>query len=301
MNQKEKLTEATVLALQGKLEENEKDEFTEFKKDWRHIYNLMKSANWTDENVKTFLEKIPYIFYFIARPTYKFIQDFKLSVDQMLRIVNICKTKERDYDHLHKVFDHNEDILQKFLNNELSDEDIKHFIYYNSFYTKNKKNIPYLRPYKVNTAKSSGMRSGSDISNTFENSDAAPLIFEAIYNLEQALNPYNISINDLQLVYLDRATMLMGIFLQDEKTKDIITSSGNSRNLIKNTAACQAIYNEKTKEYDISFRYAVHEQNLDITSEGLKPSEELIDAIVKYFNSIDDNLIQDYKRRYKKD
>ena len=69
---------------------------------------------------------------------------------------------------------------------------------------------------------------------------------------------------------------------------------------IKNTVACSAIYNDNTQKYDITLRYAIEEKNIDIVDEGLTPSKKLINTIVTYFNSIDEELINDYKRRYKK-
>ena len=307
MTNKEKLTEATILALQGKLTEAEAEANNEIDKAFKwlkqfYMYNMLKESGLTDEDIKYILSKIRSPWMLKNTLIYKFLgNEFNgITLDNILQIIRVCDLKTRDYDHLYDILKNNEDILQKFIDNKLSDDELKKMIHYSSFYIKNKKDIPYLKPYKVNTAKSSGTRSGSDIANTFENTKAAPLIFEAIHNLEQSLNPYKININDLQLVYIDKTRMLMGIYLQDDKIKDIITDSGNSRNLIKNTVACSAIYNEDTQKYDIAFRYAVDEMGVDIVDEGLTPSKELINAIVTYFNSIDEELINDYKRRYKK-
>lgn len=308
MTEKEKLVENTILALQGKLVEANDDEVNKVIKKLNNYssYEYIKDNGWTDDDIRYIISRLeePSIILDAFSRTnidYYFFVYFKgITLDNLVQILRVCGTKSRDYDHLYKIFKNNDDILQEFINNKISDDELKNIIHYNAFYSRDKKNIPYLKPYKVNTSKSSGMRSGASISKSFENTEAAPLIFEAIHNLEQALSPYKITVNDLQLIYIDRTSMFMAIFLQDDRIKDIITDSGNSRNLIKNTAACSAIYNDNTQKYDIALRYAIEEKNIDIVDEGLTPSKKLINTIVSYFNSIDEELINDYKRRYKK-
>lgn len=308
MTEKEKLVENTILALQGKLVEANDDEVNKVIKKLNSYswYQYIKENGWTDDDIRYIISKLkePSLIldaFMRTHIDYYFFEYFKgITLDNLVQILRVCGSRSRDYDHLYKIFKNNDDILQEFINNKISDDELKNIIHYNAFYSRDKKNIPYLKPYKVNTSKSSGMRSGASISKSFENTEAAPLIFEAIHNLEQALSPYKITINDLQLIYIDRTRMFMGIFLQDDKIKDIITNSGNSRNLIKNTVACSAIYDDNTQKYNIALRYTIEEKNIDIVDEGLTPSKKLINTIVSYFNSIDEELINDYKRRYKK-
>ena len=105
MTNKEKLTEATMLALQGKLEEaeanNEIDKAFKWLKQF-YMYNALKESGLTDEDIKYILSKIRSPWMLKNTSIYKFLDnEFNgITLDNILQIIRVCDLKSRDYVHL---------------------------------------------------------------------------------------------------------------------------------------------------------------------------------------------------------